>query len=251
MINRIPFKGFATFSLSLFFCCSAAAQEMPPGGVIVNTTCAIAEGHTVEEVMTVARAINYTEDGPNFVFYRRPISGSNFPPDFLLRTVYWDSVAHWSSGPGPGPSGPRNHLAELLTCDDVNRSFWTNRNVGQGNAYAGGENDQTLMAARRCRMKPGSTLEQLYAGLSEINAPYAQQGDTTLMQLSQRFIGASEGVDMGTLVTIRLVGEDAEGLARRLDMATKFVGTPADAAVENCGDWVLFASYVAHFGPLP
>jgi len=248
MLNRISFKLCLTLFLSFFACYSANAQQMPPGGIIVNTTCAITHGHTVDEVMTVARAINYTDEGPNLVFYRRPMSGGNFPANFLLRTVYWDSVEHWANGTGPGSSGPRNHLAKLLECDNVNRSFWINRNVGQGNAYGGGENDEALMAARRCRMRPGSTMEQLYTTLSEINAPYAQQGDSTLLQFSQRFIGPSEGVDMGTLVTIRLVGEDAMGLARRLDSSIKYVGTPADSPVENCGDWVLFASHVAHFG---
>ena len=239
--------------LVLVVCTSTQAQEMPPGGIIVNTTCTMAEGHTLDEVLQAARAIEYSDDGANFVFYRRPIGGGSFEPGFVLRTVYWDSVAHWAEGGSNPPSQQsraRRQLNELLDCDNSNRSFWTNRNVNQGNAYAGGANQDTLMAARRCRMKPGSTLEQFYTNLQELDAPYAQQGDTTLMQLSQEFIGPSNGQDMGTLVTVRLVGENAMGLARRLDMSTKYVGTPDDAAVESCGNWVLFSSHIAHWGGL-
>jgi|GEM_PF-5295600 len=52
---------------------------------------------------------------------------------------------------------------------------------------------------------------------------------------------------MGTLVSIRFVGEDSLGLARLLDMAPIFIGTAPDSQLESCGDWTLFRSYLVYF----
>ncbi|MBT8146335.1 MAG: hypothetical protein KJN90_05735 [Gammaproteobacteria bacterium] len=249
MIYRNTYKLLLVLILSLFACYSVNAQVMPPGNLIVTTACTINHGHTVDEVIRVARAIDSSgEGGPNLVFYRRPIAGANFPSDLIMRVIYWDDMAHWASAGGAPPSGPRSYLSDMLSCDTVNRTFSTNRNVGQGAAYAGGENTESLVATRNCRIKPGNTLEQLYFGLLELNAPYGQQGDTTLMQLSQRIMGPREGVEMGQDVIIRLIGEDAVGLAERIDMSPSPAGTPADAPVENCRDWALWQSYVTHWG---
>jgi hypothetical protein len=136
-----------------------------------------------------------------------------------------------------------------MTCDNVNRSFFINRNVGDAaGAYAGGENDQSLSAARLCQVKPGNTIADVYAALLNINEGFRAQGDVTTMQLSHRFLGPVEGIDMGTDIIIRLVGESAEGLARRIDMSAKNVGLPPDAPVVNCQDQSLWSSYVIRWG---
>ena len=165
--------------------------------------------------------------------------------------MYWDNLEHWARGLAsrPAPSGPRAHLNGIMTCDDSNRSFFINRDVdGQGAAYAGGENNFSLTAARYCQVKPGNTIQDVYAALANINQRYRQQGDRTTMQLSQRFLGPREGLEMGTGVIIRLVGETPQGLAARLNMAPKNAGLPDNAPVVHCSDSSLWASHVIHWG---
>ena len=74
---------FSSFGLFSNFSWS---QELPAGNLIVMTACEIAHGHSIDEVVTVARAIDYSADGaPNAVFYRTPVSGSDFSENWAYR----------------------------------------------------------------------------------------------------------------------------------------------------------------------
>ena len=241
------------FTTSFLISLPSFAQDMPPGNVIVNTACEISEGYTFADAVAVARAANSgDEDGPNLVFYRQPIAGPSVPSNALLRVVYWDNLAHWArssaSRANAETASAGGYLNEIVTCDNVNRSFFVNRNVGAGAAYANGENNSTLVASRACEVAQGSTIADVYAGLTALKAPFGEQGNTTLMQLSQRFMGPRNGQTMGTSIIIRLIGEDGVGLAERIDMGAKAAGLPDDAPVANCGDQTLWASHVIHWG---
>lgn len=227
------------------------AQEMPPGNMIVNTACSINDGYTFTDALDAARSFSYDGDNaPNLVFYRRPIATADTPSTFVLRVVYWDNLEHWARGSGdPGNTSARANLDEIMTCNNTNRSFFINRNVGEGgDAYAGGENNQSLSAARFCQVKPGNTLQDVYAALVAIQQPYLDQGNTTLMQLSHRFLNPGDGDEMGRNIIIRLIGETPEGLAARLDMSPKVVGLSDDAPVMNCQDRSLWATHVIRWG---
>ena len=152
----------------VFFSNFSWSQELPPGNLIVVTACEIAHGHSIDEVVTVARAIDYSSDGaPNAVFYRTPVSGSEFSPNWALRVVYWDDFAHFASASFP-PSGPRDHLNELLTCDGNNRTFLKNYSVGSGNAYDSGANLVSGVAARFCTLSSDtSTMYSLNSSLDK------------------------------------------------------------------------------------
>ena len=226
-------------------------QDMPQGNLIVGTACSIAHGSTVNDVITAARAIEYgaDEDGPNLVFYRRPMTGNNAPADRLVRVVYWRDMAHWvASSANLSPSPERAYLNSILSCDNANRNFQMNYNIAGNGAYGGGDRDSTLVMSRNCIVKPELTIEDVYASLTDLDQSQRGPGDNTTLQLSHRFMGPLDGVEMGTLITIRLVGESPDGLARRLDAVEKPQGTPAAAPVLGCRDGALFGSYVAHWG---
>ena len=224
------------------------AQELPNGSLIVNTQCKISHGHTIEDVITVARATPKSEGGPNRIFYRTPISGSNFSDDWVLRTVYWDDLTHWATANSRDrqQSGPRNHLNELITCDSSNRKFFDNYNIGTGNPYDNGNNQISGIAARFCTLKSGVTIEEAYQVLASNNAQYDGEHET-MMQLSQLKHGSMPNLEMGTRITIRLVGKDLVDLAKRLDLSgPRRVGTP-DGVMDNCSDSNLFMSHVARW----
>ena len=68
------------------------------------------------------------------------------------------------------------------------------------------------------------------------------------MQLSHRLLGQRDSAGLGAAISIRIVGENAAGLAARLDMQPRNTGTPDDAPVENCTDFSLRSSHVVHWG---
>ena len=248
MKTMIPLTVFVT---SFLVGLPSFAQEMPPGNMIVNTACSINDGYAFTDAVEAGRSLSYDGDnGPNLVFYRQPIATADTPSTFALRVVYWDNLEHWARGSGGlGNRFAAANLNEIMTCNNTNRSFFINRNVGQGgDAYAGGENAQSLSAARFCQVKSGNTLEDVYAALVAIQQPYLDQGNTTLMQLSHRFLNPAEGDEMGTNIIIRLIGETPEGLAARLDISPKVVGLPDDAPVMNCQDQSLWATHVIWWG---
>ena len=239
----ISFSSFALFSNFSW------SQELPSGSLIVVTACEIAHGHSIDEVVTVARAIDYPADGaPNAVFYRTPVSGSDFSENWALRVVYWDDFAHFASASFP-PSGPRDHLNELLACDGNNRTFLKNYSVGSGNAYDSGANLVSGVAARFCTVSPDVSIQDVYSELYAANGRRSDSGSETQMQLSHALFGTPAGTEMGTRITIRLVGRDWPDLAKRLDASfPASVGTPSGGIFENCTDRNLFNSYVTHWG---
>ena len=224
------------------------AQGLPSSSLIVNTVCKISHGRSITDVITVAHAIAKSEGGPNRIFYRTPISGSNFSDDWVLRTVYWDDLTHWATANSRDrqQSGPQDHLNELITCDNSNRKFFDNYNVGAGNPYDNGNNQISGIAARFCTLKSGVTIEEAYQVLASNNAQYDGEHET-MMQLSQLKHGSMPNVEMGTRITIRLVGKDLVDLAKRLDLSgPRRVGTP-DGVMDNCSDSNLFMSHVARW----
>jgi hypothetical protein len=222
------------------------AQGLPSSSLIVNTVCKMSHGHSIDDIITVARARPLSEEGPNRVFYRTPISGSNFSDDWVLRTVYWDNLSHWAAANSRDrqQSEAQNHLDELITCDNSNRKFFDNYNIGTGNPYNNGKNQVSGIAARFCTLKPGATIAEAYQVLLSNNAQYDGEHET-MMQLSHLKHGSMTNVEMGTRITIRLVGKDLIDLAKRLDLSgPRRVGTP-DGVMENCSDSNLFMSHVA------
>ena len=242
LLSCSTFLGMCLVSLGV------SAQEMPAGSVLVNTMCTINDGYDFNDVLEAAREIDYDrEGGPDLMFFRRPIAANNAPPNAVLRVVYWQNLEHWATATFPS-SRASQRLADRLSCDNANRRFFQNRNVGGGNAYNGGENMRSLSAAVQCTIKDGRNIAEVYQGLMELNAPMKAQGDTSQMQLSHRFLGPGQSRGLGAAVTIRIVGQDPAGLAARLDMQARNTGVAPDAPVENCSDFSLWESYVIYWG---
>jgi hypothetical protein len=239
----------APLMCSILFTVPSYGQDMPQGNLIVVTACSIAHGYTVNDVMSAARAIDYAanDNGPNVIFYRRPMTGNNAPADRLMRVVYWRDMAHWASSAGGAPGAAGAYLNSILSCDNANRNFQMNYNVAGNGGYGGGARDSSMVLTRSCVVKPELTIQEVYTSLTELDRTQRQPGDNTTMQLSHRFLGPLDGIEMGTLITIRLVGESPEALARRLDALEKPQGTPAAAPVLGCMDGALFNSFVAYW----
>ena len=65
--------------------------------IVHNTRCTVADGYDMQDVLEAARSIDYDRpDGPNFVFFRRAITGNgSATQNGFLRAVRWANMEHW------------------------------------------------------------------------------------------------------------------------------------------------------------
>lgn len=243
------------FITSILLSATGFSQEMPAGNLMVNTFCTLNDGYSFSDAVDAGRAVSYDgEDTPNIVLYRQPISSSDSPANALLRVVYWDNLEHWArSGSTRAPGAGEATLVDAtMTCGNTNRTFYKNRNIGEGSAYGNNaENQQSLSAARLCEIKSGNSIADVYTALTALDTGSRPQGDNTLMQISHRMLGGNGDVGMGAAIIIRLVGETSVGLAARLDAGAMITGVPDDAPVQNCQEQTLWSSHVIHWGLPP
>ena len=197
----------------------------------------IKEGNTFQDVLEEGRSADIA--GPNIVFFRQPISGSDSRQNQFLRIVVWNSMEDWASNVITAPS-------DTYDCNNNNRRFWTNRTVGSNRgAYNG--TDVSLVTTRRCTVKKGYNISDVYKSLSEIQSVRESEGYTSVMHLSHLVLGPSEDSEMRRTIIIRTIGESEVSLARDLDSNFKSdfaIGTPANAPAERCDDASLTRSYI-------
>ena len=222
----------------LTFSLNAYAQDVPaPNSLYVATQCSVNEGATFAEVVEEARAESIS--GPNRVFFRQPVAGNNAAPNQFRRIVVWDNMEHWATNVLITP-------AESYTCDNANRSFWTNRVLGTNrDAYVG--TDVSLVTTRLCFIERGHTIADVYESLNGGTLAREAMGDTTMSMVSHLFLGPSSGTDMRTRIIIRRIGDSEAGLARSLDMLNEGdvgIGTPVNVPAEHCQDAALTRSYI-------
>ena len=224
--------------LVVFYSTTLNAQDLPePNSLYVSTQCFIKEGNTFQDVLEEGRSADIA--GPNIVFFRQPISGSDSRQNQFLRIVVWNSMEDWASNVIAAPS-------DTYDCNNNNRRFWTNRTVGSNRgAYNG--TDVSLVTTRRCTVKKGYNISDVYKSLSEIQSVRESEGYTSVMHLSHLVLGPSEDSEMRRTIIIRTIGESEVSLARDLDSNFKSdfaIGTPANAPAERCDDASLTRSYI-------
>ena len=237
--NLIPCTNLVV-SLVFFYSTNISAQELPaPNSLYVSTQCFVRDGNTFQDVVEEGRTADIA--GPNIVFFRQPIAGSDPRQNQFLRIVVWDNMADWASNVIVAPS-------ETYTCNNNNRRFWTNRNIGNNrNAYS--ETDVSLVTTRRCTVHKGYNISDVYNSLSEIQRARESEGNTSVMHLSHLVLGPSDDSEMRRTIIIRTIGESELALARDLDSNFSNdlgIGTPANAPAEHCSDASLTRSYMVY-----
>ena len=208
------------------------AQSMPTPTLIVNTWCSVAHGYSMDDVLEVARSMSYDgSDAPRWIGYRVPVAGNGeMEPNQVVRVVRWENLAHWERYVRDRDSNASVLLAQMLDCDDGNRSFMRDWAIDdQGNPYEGGMIDSTLSTYRACELKPGNTVEDLFNTLANINAGARAEGDRNHRGFSQRWLGPRADAEMNSGVGIRIIGENGGALASYLDSRTAGAGgTPEE-----------------------
>ncbi|HCO13787.1 MAG TPA: hypothetical protein DIT46_06355 [Gemmatimonadetes bacterium] len=136
----------------------------------------------------------------------------------------------------------------MTDCDWSNSWIALDHNVDDaGNPYEGGQLESSLMYFRSCELKPGQRAQDFVDWLAERSVGWRDAGDRSIVQVSRRWLGPREGESLSR-VGLRVVGENPEGLASRLDrLAQTGLQPPSDGPVESCSRPMLMQSHVIHW----
>ena len=234
-----------TFCILMIWMSSASAQG---GNINEFMQCTLKPGFTVEEIISVGRAIPRTDNGPNLVFYREPIVASTSREGSINVVRYWDNFEHMIKGlESQSLSGPSSHFFAMVDCGgsrQVGRN-WTANEPGQANPYEGGEIDESYVAIRQCRLNPGKNMEDVQQALAEFDENNRTNNDKSGFGYLQILASGEEG-DMNSAFAVRVIGENSEGLGRRLDAMSW--NTPSSSDPATCGNLSLWKSHVIHWG---
>ena len=233
------------FFASMIWASSSFAQG---GGLNEVLQCTLKPSFSVEEVVSVGKAIPRNENGPNLVFYREPIVAPASRAGSINVVRYWDSFEHMIRGlETQAPSGPSQHFFAMVDCAGT-RSVGRNLSViepGTAAPYEGGNLDESYVAIRQCTLNPDNSIEDVQSLLSEFDMDYRAEGDRTGYGILQILASGQDG-EMNSAFAIRAIGENALGLGRRLDALPW--NTPDSESPATCGSLSLWKSYVIHWG---
>jgi hypothetical protein len=233
------------FFILMIWMSSSSAQG---GNINEFMQCIVKPGFTVEEIISVGRAIPRTDNGPNLVFYREPIVASTSREGSINVVRYWDNFEHMIKGlESQSLSGPSSHFFAMVDCGgsrQVGRN-WTANEPGQANPYEGGEIEESYVAIRQCRLNPGKNMEDVQQALAEFDENNRTNNDKSGFGYLQILASGEEG-DMNSAFAVRVIGENSEGLGRRLDAMSW--NTPSSSDAATCGNLSLWKSHVIHWG---
>jgi hypothetical protein len=235
----------ATFFASMIWVSPSFAQG---GNLNEVLQCTLKPGFSLEEVVSVGKAIPRNENGPNLVFYREPIVAPASRTGSINVVRYWDNFEHMIRGlESQTPSGPSQHFFAMVDCAGT-RSVGRNMSVveqGTGAPYEGGDADESYVAIRQCTLNSGNDMQDVMRLLSEFDMDNRADGDRTSYGVLQILASGQDG-EMNTAFAIRAIGENAIGLGRRLD-AMPWSTADSDSPA-TCGSLSLWKSYVIHWG---
>jgi len=161
---------------------------------------------------------------------------------------YWDNFEHMIKGlESQSLSGPSSHFFAMVDCGgsrQVGRN-WTANEPGQANPYEGGEIEESYVAIRQCRLNPGKNMEDVQQALAEFDENNRTNNDKSGFGYLQILASGEEG-DMNSAFAVRVIGENSEGLGRRLDAMSW--NTPSSSDPATCGNLSLWKSHVIHWG---
>lgn len=244
MIKRFlvfVFSGIAWMASSSIFAQTSTINEV--------LQCTIKPGYSVDEIVTVGRAIPRNENGPNLVFYREPIVANPSRAGSINVVRHWDNFEHLIRGlESQTPSGPGRHFFTMVDCAGtraVARVMGGITEQGQGNPYQGGDVDLSYVAMRQCELKPGNDMQDVQRVLRDFDQENRQPGDRSAFGFLQMIASGQEGL-MNSSFIIRIIGQNPTNFAKRLDSQAWNVPQDSDPAI--CGNLSLWRSHVIHWG---
>ncbi len=230
----------STLCLTLFCATSVSAQEPP--GVVRTWLCSVAPGHSMDEVVAIARDVDWDGDSaPAAMFFREAVAvGGDFQRnwDFVWADFYadWGAYVQSRSAARDRPSGRTASLGlfDMISCDErrnVSNVFQAN----QGDIFS--DTETTPMGGQFCALN-GATLDDAVARATQIG-----QALGAYSAVDSRVFGGQGGYEAGSRIYTRYVFANGDSFAESLDALREAGGAAAPSGSISCNTGALWLSH--------
>ena len=230
----------ALFALSLNWVgVQAQDMEMPAGAVVRIIDCTItSDRFTFDELVERARQLNFDENAPNAVFFRRPIytSGEYIENNDLQIAAYYSSVTEMVDRRVASGDDSYGRLPIACGAPYVIRTI----NINPNNS----DWDQTAMTTRFCSLSSGSSIRSAYSRFKTGTNNFSDAGNDSLLQMSLPLIGGNLNPDFDFVLAT--VGSTRQETTERIDMFREgfrpLQSSPSSSPFFACGRYSMWAT---------
>ena len=230
----------STLCLTLFCATSVSAQEPP--GVVRTWLCSVAPGHSMDEVVAIARDVDWDVDSaPAAMFFREAVAVSgDFQRnwDFVWADFYadWGAYVQSRSAARDRPSGRTASLGlfDMISCDErrnVSNVFEAN----QGDIFS--DTETTPMGGQFCDLN-GATIDDAVARATQIGQTLGAYS-----AVDSRVFGGQGGYEAGSRIYTRYVFADGDSFAESLDSLREARGVAPPSGSISCNTGALWLSH--------
>jgi len=226
--------------LTLFCATSVSAQEPP--GVVRTWLCSVAPGHSMDEVVAIARDVDWDGDSaPAAMFFREAVAVSgDFQRnwDFVWADFYadWGAYVQSRSAARDRPSGRTASLGlfDMISCDErrnVSNVFEAN----QGDIFS--DTETTPMGGQFCDLN-GATIDDAVARATQIGQTLGAYS-----AVDSRVFGGQGGYEAGSRIYTRYVFANGDSFAESLDSLREAGGAATPSGSISCNTGALWLSH--------
>jgi len=226
--------------LTLFCATSVSAQEPP--GVVRTWLCSVAPGHSMDEVVAIARDVDWDGDSaPASMFFREAVAVSgDFQRnwDFVWADFYadWGAYVQSRSAARYRPSGRTASLGlfDMISCDErrnVSNVFEAN----QGDIFS--DTETTPMGGQFCDLN-GATIDDAVARATQIGQTLGAYS-----AVDSRVFGGQGGYEAGSRIYTRYVFANGDSFAESLDSLREAGGAATPSGSISCNTGALWLSH--------
>tara|TARA_E500000331_G_scaffold65400_1_gene60073 strand:+ start:714 stop:1451 length:738 start_codon:yes stop_codon:yes gene_type:complete len=184
--------------------------ELNTGSVVRLLNCSIEGDYTYDQVVERARALDWGENSPSGVFFRRPIytTAEYQSNNDLQIAAYYTSFTEMVDKRVAMGANAGGRLPITCGAPSVVRTYA----VQPGTPFG----DATAMTTRFCSLNEGASLLSAYSRIMQVAGNYASEGDESLVQMNIPALGGPMNPDWDFVIAV--VGSSRQGLTDRLDM---------------------------------
>ena len=186
--------------------------QIPAGAVVRQANCVITDERlTFQDILDRARQLQFSENAPDAMFFRRPVYAS---PDYdqnydFMIAQYYPSYSEMAARRIPQGNSAYGRLA--ISCDTA--SVVRNIQVSAGD----GLEDFSLMTTRFCTLNPGATARAAFSRAREAMLNIERDaGNDTMMQMWLPGLGGQMNTDFDFVAAH--IGSNPQELMERLDL---------------------------------
>ena len=188
--------------------------ELPAGNVVRVSNCTILDNRfSFNDVVERAKALDFGDNAPNMVWFRRPIYASpEYSKQFDFQIgMYYPSYAEMFER--RVASGNDSYGRLPISCGTP----YVIRSLGAGQPGNGARlADQTALTMSRCSLNEGFSIRDAYGRISAVQARRASRGDNTMMQMLLPGLGGPRDRDFD--FGVMRVGATGPDLGEGMDM---------------------------------